>query len=784
MKNEIKNITHYSIAEDAAIFFFGEGGKIQINIYSNGAFRIEYIFNAIQIESLIREALDFMCEPSVLLEKGEYSVSEADDSFALMCQNDTLVEISKNEGVITVFRHGQRIHGGFLGTVDSKLPSAPIRCFTSNDSSRLLESDWVFPIDEDDEFFGLGDKGGVPDRRGKTFSMYGRDALGYDAESSDPLYKSVPFFIRNNPEKNFVCGYFFPNTTIRTVDFGRESFLYMKVIVTDGPFCYWFFTGDDYKQVLNEYYSVTGRSVFPPLFSFGFFGSSMNYADPDDSPFRILDYFNNIEQREIPCDGMYLSSGYLKHPDGKRYTFLWNKDKWTDPSKYFESLAQRGYHFAMNIKPGFHLTHPWYEELSSKGYFIKNKDGSPFVDYFWGGQASFFDFRNPEAYAWWKGQLKKQILDNNCTGVWNDNNEYEIEDGDVPASWIKQIFSVYMAKASHEVFEMENPQCRHWNYSRSGYAGIQRYARTWSGDNTSTWKSLAFNQYMGLGLGLSGMPFFGHDIGGFVGGTPEEELLVRACETAVFQSRFTIHSWNPGGDPTTVWTYPSSEKILISLVREHYRFLPYIYSAAYETLCSGAPIERMIHLEFPNDKFIGSDCQDVMVGSNILKVNILEKGIKTKTVYLPEGNTWIDPKNSIQYAGGQQITMNVVPDGYAHWFARGGSAIPVSDSDGIRNSCDIFKKVLILVFPGPPSTSTLYMDDGVSSLEIQRYTHLDIRVTESEIVVNREVASFDCERISFQLPQGFLFENGADIISYESIREIPELQRFSGNYCK
>ena len=556
----------------------------------------------------------------------------------------------------------------------------------------------------------------------------------------------------------------------------------MKLTLTNGPFSYWFFTGEDYKQILKGYYSVTGKSIFPPLFSFGFFGSSMNYADPDDSPKLILDYFKNVEQRCIPCDGMYMSSGYLKHPDGKRYTFLWNKKKWNNPSEYFKSLKFRGYYFTMNIKPGIHLTHPWYSELAEKGYFLKNKDGTPYVDYFWGGQASFFDFRNPEAYAWWQGQLKKQFLDNNCTGVWNDNNEYEIEDLEVPEYKIKQIFSIYMAKASHEAFEKEYPGHRHWNYSRSGYSGIQRYARTWSGDNTSTWKALKFNQYMGLGLGLSGMPFFGHDVGGFVGDIPEEELLIRACETAVFQPRFAIHSWHPDGNPTTVWTYPNNEKIIVSLVKEHYRFLPYIYSTAYETIQSGAPIERMMHLEFPKDRFIKSDCQDIMVGGNILKVNVLEKGITTRTVYLPKGNNWINPKTSIKYRGGQQITMNVEPDGYAHWLAKDGSAIPISDSEVIHNSADVLKRVLILIFPGQSRTNRIFMDDGDSSLNLKRYTELEICVSETDFVIRKVVSSFNCEKISFKLPQGFLFDNGTNTISYSSIEEIPKSKSFSGKY--
>ena len=145
----------------------------------------------------------------------------------------------------------------------------------------------------------------------------------------------------------------------------------------------------------------------------------------------------------------------------------------------------------MNIKPGILVSHPWYGELKEKGFLIKDQEGKPYQEFFWGGEASFIDFNNPQAKEWWKSQLKAQYLDHGCTGIWNDNNELELEDVGLEAFKTKALYPIRMAQASYEAFKEERPDERPWIYSRSGYAGLQRFARTWSGDNVSDWKTFA-----------------------------------------------------------------------------------------------------------------------------------------------------------------------------------------------------------------------------------------------------------------------------------------------------
>ena len=595
-----------------------------------------------------------------------------------------------------------------IGHDDAVIPDGHLRILADGTSVHGI---WNFPLDYlHDEFYGLGDKSGPLNRRGQRFSMYNKDALAYDASYSDPLYKSVPFFIRKNSSSGVLTGFYFPCNEIDFVDFGRESPLFFSVSVKDGPFSYYRFDGHDESEILDAYYDITGHPYFPPLYSFGYFGSSMNYVECDDAQSRILEFFSKIEQKNIPCEGLYLSSGYVKHSDGKRYTFIWNYDKFPDPVKFFGDLEGRGYKVIENIKPGFLTTHPLYSELDSKGYFIKDISGNTVVEYYWGGKASFVDFDNPDAVLWWKSMLKSQP----CKGIWNDNNELELEDSDIPWSHKRITYPVLMSEVAYEAKKEQFPDERPWIYSRAGTTGIQKYARTWSGDNTSTFDTLKYNQFMGINMGLSGIPFYGHDLGGFYGDTPSPELLKLSCRSGVLQSRFVIHSWRESGNPTEPWIYPEIEDEILGYINAHYMLLPYIYASAYNCVKNSVPMERPFNGE-------------TLFGNCIIKHS--------------------------------DFTYSYLP----------GSAI-VHCSKNVRNSSEIFDELAVTIVPPDSNTaeheSIIFADDGVSELSLDKYTEIRLIVKHEFILVNKVRLNYTgTKKITFIFPN--------KEISFGSFAEIP-----------
>ncbi|MDX9984628.1 TIM-barrel domain-containing protein [Sphaerochaeta sp.] len=757
MKHIIHSLSACRFHSPSLVIAKGMGGEIHIQFFTSEIVKVSYQFEDVAIHETFAKASRYITSPSKSLQLDEQiSIKEENEAFILTCGLSRVV-LEKRYALISIWYAGILQHGGRVGTADTVLPSYQVRCFTKEGSQDSF-SRFNFPLSEEDEFYGLGDKSGLPNRRGRRFSMYNRDSLGYDASNSDPLYKSIPFMIKRNAQTGAMCGLLFDQSLIKLFDLGRESPFFFSVEVEGGPYSYVTFLGDSYHQVLKNYFKVTGFPAFPPLFSFGFFGSSMNYAEPDDAEQRILNYFATIEEHQIPCEGMYVSSGYLKSAEGKRYAFLWNKQKFPDHKAFLTSLSARGYNLCMNIKPGILTSHPWYTELEEKGYFIKDQSGRPYQEFFWGGEASFIDFNNPEAKEWWKSQLKAQYLDHGCTGIWNDNNELELEDVELEAFKTKTLYPIRMAEASYEAFKQEQPRKRPWIYSRSGYAGMQRFARTWSGDNVSDWKTLKYNQYMGQGFSLSGLPYFGHDLGGFFGAFPEEELLVRSAQSAVFQGRFVIHSWREDGNPTEPWSYKSALPHIRSLILEHYRFMPYIYTCAFEAAAEGTPIERSLLLEFPDDKNIKGDEINSLFGPHILKVLVTEKGKTNADVYLPQGLWWYS-KDGTAFEGGINLELPYPPDGESLWFAKEGSVIPTAP--GLTHlQSGVFEKVELLVHPckttGKEIHSSYFEDDGSSELAGKQYNLWEFQVTDQSLVITKKVDAIKKQRVfTIKVPEGY-----------------------------
>lgn len=757
MKRTVHTLNQCSLKTASTVHAKGIGGAIHITFHTPEIVHISYHFDEVTINSIFEQASKYITGNVTTLSNNEHvEIEDGDFAYTITCAQ-TKVLLEKKYATVSVLYNGILQHGGCLGTSDTVLPSNQLRCFTKKDSLDSFGR-FNFPLEDEDEFYGLGDKSGTPDRKGRRFSMYNRDSLGYDASLSDPLYKSVPFFIKRNRKIGSLCGLLFNQSSIRMFDLGRESPFSYSVEIDGGPYGYYITLGEHYKKILFNYYSVVGFPSFPPLFSFGFFGSSMNYVEPDDAEQRILAYFDTVESHDIPCEGMYVSSGYLKSPEGKRYAFLWNKDKFPNHHTFLTNLSNRGYNLCMNIKPGILTSHPWYRELKEKGYFIKDSNGKPYQEFFWGGDASFIDFNNHAAKEWWKSQLKEQYLDHGCTGIWNDNNELELEDIELEAYKTKTLYPIKMSEASYEVFKEQNPSKRPWIYSRSGYAGLQRFARTWSGDNVSDWKTLKYNQYMGIGMGLSGMPYFGHDLGGFFGDFPEEELLIRSCQSAVFQGRFVIHSWREDGQPTEPWSYPTALPHIRSLILEHYRFIPYIYTCAYHAATEGVPLERSLSFEFPEDSEVTSNDVNSMFGPSILKVLIVDKGQEKAQVYLPKGQWWYDKEGKV-YEGGSSLTVSYPPNGEAQYFVKEGSVIPTAINPTNLQSA-LFNEIELLIHPVISKDkiyeSSFFEDDGQTELSEHSFNLWKFIVRDSEIEIIKVSGGASKSRLfTFKTPPNY-----------------------------
>jgi alpha-glucosidase len=680
--------------------------------------------------------------------------------------------VDRATGNLSVYRDGHLVHGGPMGTADTVLPAEQLRVQQLADGS-LGPAKFNFRLAPADRFFGLGEKSGPLNRRSRRFKMFNRDALGYSARYSDPLYKSVPFFLKDNPQEGGgggpVVGILFAHSDVDEVDFGVESGFYYFVRVNRGPYGYFLFTGDGYRDCLEGFTRVVGRPALPPLFSFGFLGSSMSYTDPDNAEEKVKEFFDRVEEYGVPCEGMYFSSGYSRTDDGQRHALVWNRTKFPDPDAMVSGLRERGYRIACNIKPGFLVSHPWYDELSQRGFFVQDASGAAYREYYWGNSASLLDFLNADARSWWQDAVQREFIGRGIAGIWNDNNEFEIEDASVPRWSERPALALGMVKAAHDAVRAAHPGKRPWIITRAGSTGIQCYARTWTGDNTTNWESLKFNTYMGLNLGLSGIPFFGHDIGGFFGPAPDEHLLRRWCQTAVFQPRFVVHSWNDDGEATELWNYPDASEDLYELVRLHYHFMPYLYNVAVTAHLSGTPMHRPLALEFPRDQELDTEDVNFLVGDSILALSPVEADADNVDVSLPRETVWYDPENRQQLQGGGTRTLSFPADGFRYLVRLPGIVPTAPGLSDLRTG--FFPSVTFELYPGADvgdlTRFRYYEDDGESDYRTGPHGEYEVvlqntgwdgaamrvRLDVEPVVTEHEVP----RHFIFRLPPGFAF---------------------------
>ncbi|MDC5278338.1 hypothetical protein OHW85_22650, partial [Acinetobacter baumannii] len=296
-----------------------------------------------------------------------------------------------------------------------------------------------------------------------------------------------------------------------------------------------------------------------------------HYTDAPDAQVQLQQFITLCLQHDIPCDSFQLSSGYTSI-NNKRYVFNWNDEKVPQPKVMSQAFLQAGIKLAANIKPCLLQDHPKYQEVAERGLFIRDgESGLPERSSFWDDEGSHLDFTNPETVDWWQENVTKQLLELGIGSTWNANNEYEVWDGEaqcngfgeaIAIKHIRPVMPLLMMRASMEAQQAFAPEMRPYLISRSGCAGMQRYAQTWSGDNRTSWQTLRYNIRMGLGMSLSGLYNLGHDVGGFSGAKPEAELFIRWVQNGVMHPRFTIHSWNDDNTVNEPWMYPAATPMI------------------------------------------------------------------------------------------------------------------------------------------------------------------------------------------------------------------------------
>ncbi|MEM4591549.1 MAG: glycoside hydrolase family 31 protein [Nitrososphaerota archaeon] len=599
-------------------------------------------------------------------------------------------------------------------------------------------------LEYDEHFYGFGEKTGRLDKRRSVMVMWNTDAFGYGPET-DPLYKSIPFFIGLRRKKAY--GIFFDNTYKTIFDMGHTAEDFYSFEADGGELNYYFIYGPSVKKVIERYTELTGRPLLHPRWALGHQQSRYSYYPAE----RLLLLADEFRKTRIPCDVFYLDIHYKE-----RYqSFTWDRNRFSDPARLVSEMRAKGFRLIPIVNPGVKAdpSNKIFVEGVQKDYFCKYATGELYLAKVWPGTCAFPDFTREDVREWW-GSLHAEYVKLGLAGIWNDMNEpavfversiprqlasllepymnlmlgrgapyielmtHRTMDLDVihydrgqnsPHEKIHNVYGLLMCMATYEGLKRLMPNKRPFILTRAAYAGIQRYSAVWTGDNTSSWEHLALQIPMLLNLGLSGVPMAGDDIGGFAS-TATPELLTRWYQIGAFIPLCRNHTIL-GSFDQEAWVY--GEKYL-RVIREflelRYQLIPYLYTLLYQASKTGHPIIRPLLLEHQDDPNTYTIQDEFLVGEFILVAPIIHEDSRRRIVYLPKGE-WIDYWSESKHQGPAYLEVDA-PIDRAPIFIKSGTILPMQPSMLYVDEKPA-DTLFIHVYPSDkPSMFTLYEDDG------------------------------------------------------------------------
>jgi alpha-glucosidase len=574
----------------------------------------------------------------------------------------------------------------------------------------------------DENYYGLGDKAGPMNRRNRAFTNWNTDEFGWQ-ESSDPLYKTIPFFI--GLRKGAAYGVFFDNTYRSVFDFGKESQDYFSFGAEGGEVNYYFIAGPEPKKIIEAYTAMTGRPPLPPLWTLGYQQSRYSYY-PES---RAREIVRTLREKKIPADAIYFDIDYQQG----NAPFTINREYFPTFEKMISDFRAQGMHTILitdlHIKKDPNHGYAPYDSGMKNDVFVKNPDGSVFVGKVWPGDSVFPDFTLSRVRDWWGG-LYKDFVGMGAAGFWNDMNEpalFERADKTMPLDTVHRLDggTTLDHRAIHNVYGMQNvratyeglrklqPEERPFVLTRAAYAGAQRYAATWTGDNSSTWNHLKMSTPMLLSMGISGYPLVGDDIGGFAG-SPTADLLTRWFEVGALNPIYRDHTAKGTADQEP-WVHgPEHEAIRRKYIELRYELMPYLYTGIEEASRTGIPLMRPVFLEYPQAPEFYGDNRDFLFGRDLFVAPVTTEMVDAEEISLPPGewyDFWTNTKLSIKEKFSLYPRLDEMP-----LYVRAGAIVPMqplAQYTGEKPNGPLELRVYL-----PASTmsndcrGTLYQDDG------------------------------------------------------------------------
>ena len=612
---------------------------------------------------------------------------------------------------------------------------------------------------QEDAIFGLGERSGSHNRKGRDFTLWNTDILDEHAiaefkqgrdpddpradETStewDPYYVSIPFFYHQAYPAGTMAASFVDNGYRATYDFTEDD--EYAIGFDGGQYTEYVFAGPDMPAILEAYTALTGRAALPPLWALGYHQCRWFRYTQD----AVEALAARHREEAVPCDALWLDIDYM---DGYR-VFTWDTEAFPDPPGMLERLRAQGFRVITIIDPGVKLDPGYaiFDQAVERDVLCRTDGGDLYVGQVWPGLTVFPDFVTEEGRRWW-GELNAAHVQSGLAGIWNDMNEpatgripsdpMRFDHGRRPHARFHNQYALLMAMGTRAGLLEAMPDLRTFVLSRAGFAGIQRYAANWMGDNVSRWDHLWMSMPMAMGFGLSGQPFVGADVGGFAGSS-NAELFLRWMQYGALTPFCRNHS-AIGNVDQYAWAFGEVvEDVVREALRLRYRLLPYLYAAFVEATETGAPVQRPLVFDHQYDPTVRDLDDQYLLGRDLLVAPVFAPGTTARQVYLPAGD-WYDWHTG-ERLGGRRWHLVQTPMDRIPLYARGGAVVPMwaqapASTDGHHPEAI----ELHLFVPGEDGTfrSRLREDDGLTFAGGHHSTAFEVTRAGDRLTVRAEV---------------------------------------------
>jgi alpha-glucosidase len=680
MRQRLDKVYHRQLQARQLLPSQTPGKLIQVNPITSGA---EFNFeNAkLEIKFLAAELARLTWQPGLLPVPYAIDKQNWDDVPVRLEQSPEGWDLAAPQLTISVkadgglvFRHAQK-------NLRTELPPT----FKGKDS----ETSWTARIEPipGQNIYGLGDQAGPFNLNGSRRQLWNSDPGGSFGPQHDPIYMPLPVVCIQHSGGSYLV--FYENSFRGEVDFtstqpntGAQTFQF-----TQGALRYYLIAGA-IPDLMERFTELTGRPELPPLWSLGYHQSRWGYKSEAD----IREVVSGFQEHQLPLSAIHLDIDYMQ---GFR-VFSVDQERYPDLASLAHSLDQQGIKLVPIIDPAVKedTAYPLYQRGVEKNVFCTLPDGQILHGVVWPGVSAFPDFTNPQTRSWWEGHYPI-LLDQGMAGIWHDMNEptsfsawggqtlplstmHDLEGNHGDHLQAHNLYALQMNRAGYQALKRLRPTRRPWLISRSGWVSQQRYAWKWSGDTESSWGSLRMTIANALGMGLSGQPYTGPDIGGF-SGNPNAELYLRWFQMAAFLPFFRTHAAlsTARREP---WVYGEPfTSIIRKFLQLRYQLLPYFYSLSWQTHQSGIPMIRPLFWRHLQEQSLWGVDDAFMLGDDLLIAPVLQAGTRQRTLQLPPGE-WFDFWTDQRYQGPAEMKLPVSLKNIP-LLVRAGAILPMVEGD-------------------------------------------------------------------------------------------------------